>query len=157
MEGRHVKLLTFIRSQRFIRFTTRDLAWTIVVASILFAYYRPNLSGTVKTGRELDVAVMGRGYLMVEHEGSHLSGFVRQGRLTLDQTGRLVWGNPSDGWIVQPQIIIPIDHTTIDVLHDGGVYYGQSSAGHLQQAGQLQVAVFMSEEHLNEIVPGVFG
>jgi hypothetical protein len=109
----------------------RDLMWGVVVASLLFAaYYGTPQAGPTYTGRELDLAICGRGYLPVAHQYTQMPAYVRYGRLTINACGQLCFGRPHDGWLVQPQITFPSDHQ--------------------------QLATFIGEEHLREIAPGIF-
>lgn len=152
-----MRLLAFIRSQRFVRFTTRDLVWAIVVASILFACYRPRFATeATRTGRPLDLAINGRGYFVLEQDHTRRRAFTREGRFTIDSFGRLSWGRPIDGWSLQPQVTFASDYTSIQIALDGGVYYEQRDNPQVQQSGQFQLATFTAPDQLRELVPGLW-
>lgn len=141
---------------RWFQFTLRDLAWAVVVLACIFSWYVPRPAGIRSTGRELDLAIQGQGFFMVEQSNTGLMGYVRHGHFTLNNCGQLCFGRPIDGWIVQPQLTFPVDHQEIEIAQDGTVLYRQQNVGQSQAAGQLQLAMFVGVEHLHEVASNVF-
>jgi hypothetical protein len=134
----------------------RDLLWAVLVVSLACAWYRPHRSLPWHTGKPYDLAILGNGYFLVHHERNDTPGLVRHGRFTTDGRGVLYYGHPRDGWVLQPQIELAFDHQDVTVTHDGIVAYSQTGNPQPQQAGQLQLALVTSPQHLKELVPGVF-
>lgn len=146
------RLFTWLRLQ----LGPRDLLWAVLVISLAWAWYRPDRSVPWYTGKPYDLAILGNGYFMVQHDRNNTPGFVRHGRFTTDGRGVLHYGHPRDGWVVQPQIALAHDHQEVWITNDGIVSYSQTGCPHPQQAGQLQLALFMSPQHLKELAPGVY-
>lgn len=134
----------------------RDLLWAVLVVSLACAWYRPHKSLPRHTGKPYDLAILGTGYFMVHHDRNDTPGFVRYGRFTTDARGVLHYGHPRDGWVVQPQLTLAHDHLEAWITNDGILSYSQTDHPQPQQAGQLQLARFMSPQHLKELVPGVY-
>lgn len=72
---------------------------------------------TQPTGAPLDVAVEGEGFLALDL-GDGRTGYTRAGNLTLDAAGNLV---NSDGFIVQPAVVVPAGSTNVTIQNDGTV------------------------------------
>lgn len=98
----------------------------------------------VQTGRELDVAIVGQGYICVEDTETGESRFTRNGDLQIDLFGYLVTRIQGRTWRIEPGIPIPSDWERVAVLSDGHVQYLQS--GSWMSAGQVQLAKFASSQ-----------
>jgi flagellar basal-body rod protein FlgG len=101
-----------------------------------------------ETGQQLDLAIEGRGFLMVNDPVTSVPLFTRAGNLSLNAQGQLVVGSAQTGRVVNPQISIPQDSTAISISSDGRIFYQQPGNTQLQQAGQLQLAIFQNPEGL---------
>jgi flagellar basal-body rod protein FlgG len=101
-----------------------------------------------ETGAPLDLAVEGRGFLMVTDPVTSQLLYTRAGNLNLNSAGQLVVGSAQTGRLVNPAIQIPQDATGITISADGRVSYQQPGNTQLQQAGQLQIAMFQNPEGL---------
>lgn len=100
------------------------------------------------TGNPLDVAIEGRGYFVVNDPQSGQQMFTRAGNFSLNNQGQLVMGSASLGRLLEPNITIPQDATSISVGPDGQVFYTPAGSSTAQQAGQLQLAIFANPEGL---------
>ena len=101
-----------------------------------------------ETGAPLDLAIEGRGFLMVTDPNTSQNLYTRAGNLSLNAAGQLVVGSAQTGRLVFPTISIPPDSTGITVSADGRVSYQQPGNTQLQQAGQLTLAMFQNPEGL---------
>ncbi len=92
--------------------------------------------GVVKqTGRELDVAVGGRGYLAVQYGDGEA--YTRAGALVVDADGQLsVNGHPVLGE-GGPLVLPP--YTALDIAHDGTVSVRPAGEQALQAVGRLKL------------------
>jgi flagellar basal-body rod protein FlgG len=99
------------------------------------------------TGNELDVAIEGAGYLEVVLPSGQ-TGYTRDGALKRTGDGVLV---NSDGYEIQPQIVIPDDARSVSVNANGEVfaYFLDQVAG--QQLGQLTLSTFSNQKGLEAI------
>ncbi|HSV74829.1 MAG TPA: flagellar basal-body rod protein FlgG [Chthonomonadales bacterium] len=97
--------------------------------------------GTLRnTGGEYDVAIKGDGFLRVlMPDGT--TAYTRDGGLSLDSQGRLVTSN---GYVIQPEIIIPSDKTSVSIAPDGRVMVGRQGQVNLEEVGQLQLTRFIN-------------
>jgi flagellar basal body rod protein FlgG len=122
--------------------TIRYLALlTICVAIALLSIPRSEDFILVHTGRDLDIAIVGRGYLcLVDSETAELY-YTRNGNLAVDLNGQLAVTIEGSQWLIDPPIQIPFDWERIAVLPDGRVQSLQ--AGIWSDAGELQLAVFV--------------
>jgi len=101
-----------------------------------------------ETGQQLDLAIEGRGFLMVTDPVTSQNLYTRAGNLSLNAAGQLVVGSAQTGRLVSPNISIPQDATNISISSDGRVSYQQPGNPQLQQAGQLQMTLFQNPEGL---------
>jgi flagellar basal-body rod protein FlgG len=112
------------------------------------AIYRIAGQGNImQTENPLDLAINGRGFLMVEQPNGDTA-YTRAGSLQLSPDGDIV---TADGYIVQPGITIPADAVSISVNESGEVYAKLSGQVAPTRVGQLELANFANEAGLDAI------
>lgn len=111
-----------------------------------------NRQGTLQqTGRELDIAIQGRGYLRVIDPSTQQTMFTRAGNLDVNANGELVIGSAQMGRTLDPPITIPEDATAIVFNADGSVMARIPGQDELQQVGDLQLSQFINPDGLLKI------
>ena len=90
------------------------------------------------TGRNLDIAIEGDGFLKVTLPGGQ-AGYTRDGSLRINATGQLV---TSSGYALEPAISIPTDARSISVGKDGTVSVFAGSSETPTAVGTLQIVRF---------------
>lgn len=100
-----------------------------------------------ETGRELDVAIEGKGFFQVQ-DPSGRTYYTRAGNLSLNRDGAMVMGSASTGRLLQPPITVPQDAMEIAISADGIVSVRQSTSQNLSQIGQIELATFVNPEGL---------
>lgn len=105
-----------------------------------------------ETGRPLDVMIDGRGFFQVEIEPDRGSGtaYTRSGNLAVNADGELVLAN-SNGRRIVPTITIDDDVLAIEILSDGRVMTRSPGDTEAQEAGQIELAVFVNPAGLSQI------
>ena len=100
------------------------------------------------TCAEMDIAIMGRGFLQVElPDGTQA--YTRDGALQVDQNGQLT---TVSGYVIQPPINIPDNALSLTIGKDGTVSITQpGAAGTNVQVGQLQLATFINPTGLQSV------
>jgi hypothetical protein len=121
---------------RIIAFTTTTLALTLVLFPVQVSNY------VAQTGRELDVAIVGRGFLRFEDSNSGAELYSRNGSLAIDADGRLISGESRRMLHLSPQITIPTDAERISVLQNGEVQILQDRSW--VSVGTIELAIFAS-------------
>ncbi|MBA3599289.1 MAG: flagellar basal-body rod protein FlgG [Methylibium sp.] len=93
-----------------------------------------------QTTNTLDVAIKGQGFFQVQMPDG-TTGYSRDGAFQVDAQGQLVTSN---GFVIQPGIVIPANAQSVTIAADGQV--GVSLAGQAapQIAGQIQLASFVN-------------
>lgn len=105
--------------------------------------------GTLQqTGRELDIAIQGKGYLRVLDPSSQQTMFTRAGNLDVNANGQLVIGSAQTGRLVDPPITIPEDATAIQFATNGEVRVQLPGQPELALQGQLSLATFINPDGL---------
>lgn len=104
-----------------------------------------------ETGRELDVAIEGRGFLPVFDPQSQTEVYTRSGNLDINADGNLVIGSAQTGRLLNPPIQIPQDATAITISSNGQVFVRQVGNAQLQQVGQIQMAQFINPDGLLKV------
>ena len=98
------------------------------------------------TGNSLDVALDGDGYFQVQMPDGRI-GYTRAGNFARSPDGNLV---TSDGYPVQPGIIIPPGITSLTIGSDGTVSATLQGQSDVTELGQIQVASFINPAGLQE-------
>jgi hypothetical protein len=140
----------------FVRFTLRGLAIVVALIAIALSYFNSAISGARPTGRELDVAIFGRGYLQVLDLESGETYYTRCGRLSVNADGRLFVRHASDVWQLDPAITVPSDWVSMDIDKDGSVAITDGTNRRHVQIGAIQLARFTNDEGLQEVVPNLY-
>jgi flagellar basal-body rod protein FlgG len=96
------------------------------------------------TGRSLDVAIRGDGFLQVSMPNGDVN-YTRDGSLQINANGQLV---TSAGYFIEPAITIPTDAVSIDIANDGGVNV-TSSTGTTSVVGTIQLVRFPNASGLS--------
>ncbi len=108
--------------------------------------------GTLQqTGRDLDIAIQGRGYLRVIDPGSQDTMYTRAGNLDINANGQLVVGSASTGRLIDPPITIPQDAISIEISTNGQVSTRVPGQVQLTQQGQIQLAQFINPDGLLKV------
>ena len=108
--------------------------------------------GTLQqTGRELDVAIQGRGYLRTLDPSTQESMFTRAGNLDINSEGQLVIGSAQTGRLIDPPITIPNDATAVQFNTNGTVMVRVPGQAELQQVGDLQLSQFINPDGLLKV------
>lgn len=106
----------------------------------------------ILTENELDVAIEGKGFLMVEMPNGN-TGYTRDGALNRDSNGRLV---NSDGYPILPSITIPDGASDIVIGETGLVSATIDDDTEATELGQLQLAIFTNNAGLLAIGKNLF-
>ncbi|MDY0747418.1 flagellar basal-body rod protein FlgG [Paucibacter sp. R3-3] len=91
-----------------------------------------------QTGQNLDVAIVGQGFLQVEGPDGKPA-YTRAGQLQINADGKLV---NAKGQKLQPEITIPANATSINISEDGTVAATLAGSSTPSQLGQLKLANF---------------
>ncbi len=97
-----------------------------------------------ETGIDSHVAIEGSGFFQVQRGDT--TGFTRDGSFTTNAQGQLV---NSDGFLLDPQITIPIDATDLSISSGGVVSYRQNGVG--VTGTTIQVARFANPAGLQSL------
>jgi len=100
-----------------------------------------------QTGRELDVAIEGPGFLQVI-DPSGDTAYTRAGNLSVNANGSLVVGSASTGRLLEPSISIPVDTLAISISPQGVVSVRQPGNPQLTSVGDFELVSFVNPEGL---------
>ena len=106
----------------------------------------------VQTENPLDVAIEGSGFFQVEMPDGNTA-FTRAGNLKLDGDGRLT---TSDGFPIQPEIVIPEDAREITIIQTGLVSALVGDDTTSTELGNIDLADFVNEAGLVAIGRNLF-
>lgn len=98
------------------------------------------------TGRSLDLAIAGEGYLAVIAPNGEMA-YTRDGSLQIDSAGRLVTGS---GALVAPGITVPADAAEVAIAQDGTVL-AELIGGGSEELGALQLVRFANPDGLEAV------
>ena len=106
----------------------------------------------VQTGNTLDVAIEGAGFFQVTTPDGNTA-YTRAGNLKLDGDGRMT---TSDGYPIQPEIVIPEDAREITISETGVVSAIVGADTTSTELGNLELADFVNESGLLAIGRNLF-
>lgn len=106
-----------------------------------------------QTSNELDVAVVGRGYIQVQSPDGNNTLYTRAGALNKDANGNLV---TTEGYRIVPNITIPTDATEVKISETGAVSVLQGNSATYTALGQLQISAFVNPAGLKAIGDNLF-
>jgi flagellar basal-body rod protein FlgG len=118
----------------------------------------PTPGPPVPTGRWLDVAIEGNGYLILDDPASRapdMLGYTRSGRLYINPYRELVYGGP-DGPRVEPIVIFPDEYRDLRITPTGRIEVQPMDGRAWHPVGQLHLARFANEAGLHPAVTGRF-
>jgi flagellar basal-body rod protein FlgG len=101
----------------------------------------------VQTGKDLDVAVNGRGFFQALLPDGNL-GYTRAGSFQMNSQGQLVTPN---GYLVQPEITIPQNAQSVTIGNDGTVTAKLAGEAEPSQLGTLELVDFINPAGLQPI------
>lgn len=101
----------------------------------------------MQTENELDLAIEGRGFFQIDlPDGT--TAYTRSGALKKDGDGRLT---TSEGYLLDPQIVIPENTTSISIGQDGTVDVFLDGDSTSTQIGVIELATFSNESGLRSL------
>ena len=103
------------------------------------------------TGRELDVAIEGRGFLQVLDPLTQTTQYTRSGNLDINANGNLVIGSAQTGRPLEPPIVIPQNTSAVQITANGQVLARQQGQIEFTQVGQIQLAQFINPDGLAKV------
>ncbi|XZE55708.1 flagellar basal-body rod protein FlgG [Planctomycetaceae bacterium SH139] len=113
--------------------------------------------GTLQaTGRDLDIAIEGNGYLQVNDARTGNLFYTRAGNLDINALGQLVIGSAQTGRLLEPAITIPPDAERVVISPDGQVMVRQPGNIELAPQGQIQLAQFVNPDGLLKVGENMF-
>jgi len=108
--------------------------------------------GTIEqTGRDLDIAIEGRGFFAVWDPVTQSEQYTRSGNLDVNANGQLVIGSAQTGRLINPPVQIPQDATAIVINTNGQVMVRQVGQTQFTQAGDLQMSTFINPDGLLKV------
>lgn len=103
------------------------------------------------TGRELDLAIEGNGFLQVLDPLTQTTMYTRSGNLDINADGNLVIGSAQTGRPLEPPIQIPANTSAVQITANGQVLTRQPGEQQFTQIGQLQLAQFINPDGLAKV------
>jgi flagellar basal-body rod protein FlgG len=100
-----------------------------------------------QTQNQLDIAIEGKGFFQIVQPNGEIA-YTRAGSFKLDGDGRIV---TSDGYLLEPEITIPIDALSISIGTDGTVSIKQSGETEPTEVGTIELAMFINPTGLESI------
>jgi flagellar basal-body rod protein FlgG len=98
------------------------------------------------------MAIQGNGFFQVRQANGNMA-YTRNGNFHMNRDGNIV---TSDGDLLDPQITIPPDHTSITIGPDGTVSVQQANQTQAQQVGRIELALFQNPSGLENIGNSLF-
>ncbi len=99
------------------------------------------------TDNQLDVAVEGKGFFQALDQNGNLM-YTRDGSFQMNQNGDVV---TSSGYLLEPNVNVPQDTTSISITRDGAVYVTQPGNVAQNQVGQIELATFINPAGLESM------
>ena len=108
--------------------------------------------GTIEqTGRDLDLAIEGTGFIQVTDPVTSNPLYTRAGNLDINALGQLVIGSAQTGRLLDPPITIPQGSTAVVIGNNGQVQVRAPGANQLTQVGEITMASFINPDGLLKV------
>ena len=108
--------------------------------------------GTIEqTGRDLDIAIEGPGFIQVTDPVTSNPLYTRAGNLDINANGQLVIGSAQTGRLLDPPIAIPQGSTAVVISTNGQVQVRAPGATQLTQVGEITMASFINPDGLLKV------
>ncbi len=104
------------------------------------------------TDGPLDLSIQGDGFFKVRRADETLA-YTRDGNFNRSPEGRIV---NSDGYILDPDIVLPEDTVDIQITNDGYVSIRVVGALEMQEVGQIELAKFPNTKGLRAVGKNLF-
>ena len=104
------------------------------------------------TNNALDMVIQGNGFFQIRQANGQMA-YTRNGNFHRNRDGNIV---TSDGDLLDPQITIPQDQTSITIGSDGTVSVQQANQTQSQQVGRIELALFQNPSGLENIGKSLF-
>jgi flagellar basal-body rod protein FlgG len=104
------------------------------------------------TSNPLDAVIQGQGFFQIRQANGQTA-YTRNGNFHMNRDGNLV---TSEGDMLDPQITIPADQTSITIGADGTVSVMQAGQSQPQQVGKIELAMFQNPSGLENIGKSLF-
>ncbi|MGM0422717.1 MAG: flagellar basal-body rod protein FlgG [Pseudomonadota bacterium] len=115
--------------------------------------YRINEQGSMQmTDNPLDLAITGQGYFQITMPNGD-TGYTRDGSFQMNEDGELV---TSEGYLLEPGIVIPEDAIDTTINASGEVLVKLDGQTDLANVGQIETAIFANVAGLDAIGDNVF-
>lgn len=101
----------------------------------------------INTQNQLDVAINGKGFFQISRPDGTIA-YTRDGSFQLNSQGQIVTGN---GYLLDPNITVPQDTTSITIGTDGVVSVLTQGNNAPQQIGNIQISDFINPAGLQPI------
>jgi flagellar basal-body rod protein FlgG len=101
---------------------------------------------------QLDMAIEGEGFFQILQPNGEVA-YTRDGTFKMDSEGRIV---NSDGFLMEPEISVPSDSTSISIGTDGTVSVLQAGETEPSEVGTIQLARFINPAGLQSIGRNLF-
>lgn len=105
----------------------------------------------IKTGRSLDIAVQGAGFIRVEDGRTGEIIYTRYGSLEVTPDGNLCLVTGNVVRLLDPQVAIPEGHFHIDIKENGEVWTSANQNTETQQVGHIHLSTFISVTRLKPL------
>lgn len=106
----------------------------------------------IQTDNPLDIAIEGRGFFQILLPNGNL-GYTRDGSFQINADGEVVMSN---GYPLQPGLVIPEETLNITIGKDGTVNAQLPGEAEMQELGQLQLADFINPAGLQPVGENLF-
>lgn len=104
------------------------------------------------TDNEFDVAIMGEGYFQIELPSGETA-YTRDGSFQVNGDGEIVTSN---GYVVEPSIVVPDDAISIVINNSGEVLAQIDGQADMTNLGQLELSVFANKAGLEAVGQNLF-
>jgi flagellar basal body rod protein FlgG len=141
-----------------VRFGIRQLLLAIgLFAAVLGWWFCPQGAPLRRTGRELDLAIVGPGYFFLLDDQSREAFLTRKGSLIVDESGLLAAGPPSKRIRLHPKLFVPSDAKSLQIDRAGNLRYCRADAPNtFIEVGRIWLCTFVNSAGLYEIEPDLF-
>ena len=141
-----------------MRFSLQTLFAVVTISAVFLGGFclARNDGRLVKTGKPLDLAIMGDGYFQIQLENVDRTLYTRHGHFYLDASGILVAGTAAERRVVFPTISFMQDSIPVFTPDGSAKSYSAGQPDGMTDGGMIQLATFTNPQGLKHVADDLY-
>jgi hypothetical protein len=141
-----------------MRFSLQSLLAVLTISAVFLGGFclARNDGRLVKTGKPLDLTIVGDGYFQIQLENVDRKLYTRYGHFCLDANGSVVAGTAAERRVLFPNVNFPQGGIPVFTADGSAMLYRAGQPEQMQTMGTIQLATFTNPSGLRQVADDLF-